>query len=85
MKSTPIYALAEMEELSVKMQMIRELLNKLERETAFLRTKEPMLYAVPAPDDDCISIGGVVVCGISSLEDEKKEKLVEFLSSLANY
>ena len=76
---TPIYVECENDALDERMERIKNLLREVERETAFLSTKGPMLYAVPAPGCDCISIGNITVYGVSDLNESEIKKMVALL------
>ena len=78
----PIYVEVKNERLERTLATVKDLMAQIEKETTWLKTKEPMLCAVPAPDNDCMSIGGFVVYGVSSLNEERKNELKEFLLSL---
>ena len=77
----PIYAEIKNKELSESLDRVDKLIREIEKETAFLATKRPMLCAVPAPSDDCVQIGGVVVCGVSALTELQRAELVQLLES----
>ena len=78
---TPIYVECENSQIDKEVKEIGELLREVERRTAFLKQKGPMLYAVPAPDNDCLRIGNIAVYGISSLREEELGALREMLES----
>lgn len=75
----PIYVEPRNEELAEKMEKIKSLLRAVERETAFISHTGPMLYAVPAPDDDCISIGNITAIGLSRLSEFERSRLIDLL------
>ena len=77
----PIYAEIENKELSESLDRVDKLIREIERETAFLSTKRPMLYAAPAPSEDCVQIGGVVVYGVTALTELQRAELVQLLES----
>lgn len=79
--AVPIYAKTESTEVCREVKEIQALLREAERKMAFLSTKGPMLYAVPAPDNDLISIGRLTVCGVSALNEAERAKLTELLKS----
>ena len=76
---TPIYFEFENKALSEQLNEINELIYEIERKSAFLSIKKPMLCAIPAPNDDCISIGNIVVYGVSTLNEEQKDALTSLL------
>lgn len=78
----PIYVEVKNERLEKTLETVKDLIEQIERETTWLKTKEPTLCAVPAPDDDCMSVGEIIICGVSSLSEERKNKLREFILSL---
>lgn len=78
----PIYVEVKNERLEKTLEKVKDLVEQIERETTWLKTKEPTLCAVPAPDNDCMSVGEIVIYGISSLNEERKNKLKEFLLGL---
>lgn len=77
----PLYAKPETNDLATRIDRIKELLREIEVETAFFSTRAPILYAVPAPSEDCIQIGNVIVCGVSSLTDGQKSAIEDLISS----
>lgn len=77
----PIYVQQENNDLSKRLDRVKALLKEIETETAFFSTKAPILYAVPAPSEDCIQIGGIIVCGASSLTEEQRQTLNALLLS----
>lgn len=79
----PIYVEADNSGLEDVMKQIEEKLKELSHLTSFLPYKAmPQLYAVPAPDNDCIRCGGLVVYGVSALDDAEKDALRLFLQAL---
>ena len=79
----PIYVKADNTKLEEVMAQIEEKLKEISTLTSFLPYKNmPQLYAVPAPDNDCIRCGGLVVYGVSALSDAQKYALRLFLQKL---
>lgn len=65
----------------VRLDRIKWFLKAIEGETAFFGTRAPIRCAVPAPREDCIQIGNVIVFGVSSLTDEQKSAIEDLISS----
>ena len=66
-----------------------EILNSIEQKTKAIRhdlnklsLRPPTLHFVPAPDEDIMRIDGLVVYGISSLSEAKKDALWDFLNKI---
>lgn len=78
----PIYVEVKNERLEKTLATVKDLVEQIEKETTWLKTKEPTLCAVPAPDHDCMSVGEIIVYGVSSLSEERKNKLKDFLLNL---
>ncbi|MBQ8357120.1 MAG: hypothetical protein IJX39_04860 [Clostridia bacterium] len=77
----PIYAQIKNENLSERLDKIKALLREIESQTAFLSTMPPMLVAAPAPDNDYICVGNVIVCGTSTLSSAQRQELIDLLAS----
>ncbi len=77
----PIYAKLEDKALAERLDRVKDLIREIERETAFLGTKQPVLVAVPAPQEDCMSIGDISVYGVSVLTAEQREALKALIDS----
>lgn len=71
----PIYVEVKNERLENTLEKVKGLIKEIEEETRWLGTKEPTLCAVPAPKDDCISVGNIIVYGVSSLSEEAREQI----------
>ena len=78
----PIYVKADNTKLEDTTEKIKALLKELDEVTRWLPLEAPQLYAVPAPDGDCLSCGGLVVYGVSALDEAKKDALRLFLCNL---
>lgn len=78
----PIYVEVKNERLEKTLDRVKELIKEIEEETGWLRTKEPTLCAVPAPEDDCISVGNIIVYGVSSLSEEAREQIRRLLADV---
>ena len=77
-----IYVEVKNERLEKTLDKVKKLIKEIEEETRWLETKGPTLCAVPVPDNDCISVGNLIVCGVSSLDEEKRQKLHYFLKNM---
>lgn len=85
MKSVPVYVNVTNTELETRVNKVKDLLRATEMETAFISSKGPMLYGVSAPDDDILTVGEIVVCGVSSLSEDQKSQLNTFLQALLGH
>ena len=85
MRSVPVYVKVTNTELEERVAEIATLATTLGARLAFLGSKAmPTLYGVSAPEDDYIAVGDIVVCGVSSLSEEKKVQLGLFIKALLN-
>lgn len=80
----PIYVKPDNKELSDSLDKVKKLIYQIERETAFLGTKQPTLIAVPAPCDDIVCVGSVYVCGLTTLDPDRRKALLATLQSFFN-
>ena len=78
----PIYVKTDANEIARSLAKLHGLLKEIESETAFLSTKEPTLYAVLAPEEDCISVGKIKVLGVSDLSEDQKVRIKETIASV---
>lgn len=78
----PIYVKTDANEIARSLAKLHGLLKEIESETAFLSTKEPTLYAVLAPEEDCISVGKIKVLGVSDLSNDQKDKIVKAIAAI---
>ena len=79
----PIYAEIVDPEVEEKLKKIDAAVKLINHEAAFIRSS-PTLCVVPAPVDDRVSVGGLVVYGVSSLNAVDKASLLGFLAELTN-
>lgn len=68
-------AVGILDSIEEKTRAIRHDINKLS-------LCPPTLRFVPAPDEDIMRVGGLVVCGISSLSEAQKDALWNFLNKI---
>ena len=75
--TVPIYVKPETNELDDSLNKIKGLVKQIEAEAAFISLKEPTLYAVLAPDNDCIRVGEIEVYGVSGLSEGQKQRIYD--------
>lgn len=78
----PIYVEVKNERLEKTLNRVKDLIKEIEKETGWIITKEPTLCAVPAPDNDCMSVGSIIVYGVSSLSEEAREQIRGVLADI---
>lgn len=86
MKSVPVYVKVTNTELLERLNEIGKHTREIENLTAFLNCQTtPQLYGVSAPDDDILTVGDIVVCGVSGLTADQKAQLHVFLQAMLGY
>lgn len=86
MKSVPVYVKVTNTELLKRLNEIGKHTREIENLTAFLNCQTtPQLYGVSAPDDDILTVGEIVICGVSCLSEDQKYQIRVFIQNLLGH